>query len=1089
MARPSDESETAPTARYKDSSIDDDDLGGVEAGAYGSSGDVSADYGASDLDAAFDPDGATLAQSVTSAGAPTTMSGAGSSEETVFVENQTMAEIHAQPVSRRLGNDFELQRQVGQGGMGEVWLARQLSLDRAVAVKVLPRALATQPNFIERFQREARAAARLVHPNVLQIYAYGIDEGTPFFAMEYVKGLDLQQKMKRARGPLEIHEVVGIMLGVAAALQAAHDMGLIHRDIKPSNIMIDDKTGLVKVMDFGLAKATSGGDASKSLTHVGLIMGTPNYLSPEQGRGDKLDGRSDLYSAGIVLYELLTGQLPFRADTPAGLIFKHVYEPPPPPGELRPGLPPFLVEITLRLLAKDPDDRYASGQELLADLTEFIDNMEHYAGGGARIPGRGYQDAQRVANSGSVAVTDAAKRRLSAISSGKLRKLELSPPDDVGRVDEGRVPTTDVLAPPPLEALDAFETKPTEALPKPDLGSKRPPARRKRSEMETVDYSGKKARKRSAPPEPKQRPRRRGRKLIALLALVCGAAVVVYVQRPRWVPPQVYERVDPWVARGLAAYDQAAVQHAWLPPRGAAPPTPAPPPVQSPTPEPTPQPTASPRPTASAAPSPSGVAASPSPRLSPAASVDAPGAVVVGLPSLPEGTRVRLAGAGLDRTWSAGQAPAVPAGPYELSVMRPGYEVVSIDVAVAEVEGAGQLCDSAGDPLALAPEWVPSDELTGAYERAQAALERRDLAAAGIALDQAQRLDPAYAPTGLPTVAELRGRFDELQRTIERTQGQLDELLAQVEAQIEAKEWRAAQRTLEVLQVDRPDDARRLALLSQQGIERGEEALRRAEDELAEGQLQGAQTGLARLAELDPQHPQRGELAARLERAGVQRAEALDEEDLERAAELLEDYAQAYGGRDREVGQRLASVRASLERQARLRHEVEALRDLERAGRWVEAKAAAEAILASAPKHPVASQVLSRAQEELHRGAIVAACAELDRALESGKLEDLLRLLDRGSPAYRVEAGVWGDFQGDAVRGRFLRSAHTLRADAITFSRQPGSPALEAVVRARWTFEIALLREQPHRLELVHRLSLRHVNGHWRFARFALEQE
>ncbi|MCW8141948.1 MAG: serine/threonine protein kinase, partial [Planctomycetota bacterium] len=327
----------------------------------------------------------------------------GSSEETVIFDAEAVPEP---PTRRRLG-DFELERKVGQGGMGEVWLARQISLDRPVAVKVLPRSLANQDNFIERFQREAKAAASLVHPNVLQIYSFGVSEGTPYFAMEFVEGEDLQQRMRRGGG-LDWAEMARIMIGVGSALAAAHDKGLIHRDIKPSNIMID-RPGQVKVMDFGLAKATTGGN--KSLTSAGLIMGTPNYLSPEQGRGDPLDGRSDLYSLGVVLYELLTGQLPFRADTPAGLIFKHVYEPPPPPGELNPEAPPFLVEICLKLLEKDPDDRYASAHEFLADMTEFFDNADHYKGGGQRRAGAGAEDQQRTANSGAYASAALARRR------------------------------------------------------------------------------------------------------------------------------------------------------------------------------------------------------------------------------------------------------------------------------------------------------------------------------------------------------------------------------------------------------------------------------------------------------------------------------------------------------------------------------------------------------------------------------------------------------------------------------------------------------------------------------------------------------
>jgi serine/threonine protein kinase len=279
---------------------------------------------------------------------------------------------------RRFG-DFLLEKKIGQGGMGEVYRARQVSLDRPVAVKCLSRGLATQPGFVERFQREAKAAANIVHPHVIQIYAYGIDQGTPYFAMEYVEGEDLQQRMRRLKR-LALEEIVDTMIAVASALAAAHEKGMIHRDIKPSNVMID-KQGNVKVMDFGLAKAAT---TDGSLTSSGVIMGTPNYLSPEQGRGDPIDGRADLYSLGVVLYELLAGDLPFRADTPAGLIFKHVYEEPVSLLKRNKEVPPFLDEVTLKLLAKDPAERYPDAKALLNDLRDFMDNQDHYMAGGKR---------------------------------------------------------------------------------------------------------------------------------------------------------------------------------------------------------------------------------------------------------------------------------------------------------------------------------------------------------------------------------------------------------------------------------------------------------------------------------------------------------------------------------------------------------------------------------------------------------------------------------------------------------------------------------------------------------------------------------
>ncbi|MCO5167794.1 MAG: protein kinase [Planctomycetes bacterium] len=441
-----------------------------------------------------------------------------SSEETVVFDAETVME--EPPARRRLG-DFELERKVGQGGMGEVWLARQVSLDRPVAVKVLPRSLANQDNFIERFQREAKAAASLVHPNVLQIYSFGVSEGTPYFAMEFVEGEDLQQRMRRGGG-LDWPEMARIMIGVGSALASAHEKGIVHRDIKPSNIMID-RAGQVKVMDFGLAKATTGGN--KSLTSAGLIMGTPNYLSPEQGRGDPLDGRSDLYSLGVVLYELLTGQLPFRADTPAGLIFKHVYEPPPAPLELNPEAPPFLVEICLKLLEKDPDDRYTSAHEFLADMTEFFDNAAHYQGGGKRRAGSGAEDKERVANSGAYASAALARRR-----------------------------------PPERNAATEEITRPTRAADPGDDEDEPPrrPARRTPPRGPSADDEEARPKSRPITTGTRLPPRRRSRWPLALLLLLAAAGGGGYLASVQY----------PEEARGLAA--RYGVELPWLAPAAPA---------------------------------------------------------------------------------------------------------------------------------------------------------------------------------------------------------------------------------------------------------------------------------------------------------------------------------------------------------------------------------------------------------------------------------------------------------------------------------------------------------------------------------------
>jgi predicted Ser/Thr protein kinase len=263
--------------------------------------------------------------------------------------------------------EYTLRKPIGRGAMGQVWLARQESLDRLVAVKVLPKELAKDESFLARFRREAKVAASMIHPNVIQIYSFGIEADVPYFAMEFVEGEDLAAKIKKGQG-FSVKEAVRIVAGVARALECAQEKGMVHRDIKPANIMIA-KNGTVKVMDFGLAKAAS---VRSAITQAGLIMGTPTYMSPEQGKGRELDVRSDMYSLGIVLYKLLTGDVPFEADTPTAVIFRHIYDPPRPPRELNPDVPGNLEKIVLRLLEKKPEARYATPSELLADLEAFL---------------------------------------------------------------------------------------------------------------------------------------------------------------------------------------------------------------------------------------------------------------------------------------------------------------------------------------------------------------------------------------------------------------------------------------------------------------------------------------------------------------------------------------------------------------------------------------------------------------------------------------------------------------------------------------------------------------------------------------------
>ena len=264
--------------------------------------------------------------------------------------------------------EFKVLEPIGRGGMGCVYRGYQPSLDREVAIKVLSDRLQENPDYIARFQREARSAASLVHPNVIQIYTIGCEQGIHYFAMEYVRGKDLAQHLSEGRA-FSCAQATEVVLGVTQALYAAYEMDIVHRDIKPSNIMLTER-GHVKVMDFGLAK-----QIQSSLTEMGVIVGTANYMSPEQGQGKDLDSRSDLYSLGAVYYELVTGRPPFMAEQATAVLFMHVYEKPVPPRDLKPDVPAAMNDIIMRLLEKDPAARPASPDVLDAELRRVLQEL------------------------------------------------------------------------------------------------------------------------------------------------------------------------------------------------------------------------------------------------------------------------------------------------------------------------------------------------------------------------------------------------------------------------------------------------------------------------------------------------------------------------------------------------------------------------------------------------------------------------------------------------------------------------------------------------------------------------------------------
>jgi eukaryotic-like serine/threonine-protein kinase len=256
---------------------------------------------------------------------------------------------------------YRIQRKLGAGGMADVYLAEDQELGRRVAIKILNGRHANDDQFIERFRREAKNAAALNHPNIVSIYDRGEAEETYYIAMEFLDGRTLKELIV-SRGAAPVNVAIEYARQILSALRFAHRHGIVHRDIKPHNVLVDGE-GRVKVTDFGIARA-----GTSQMTEAGSIVGTAQYLSPEQARGGEVDPRSDLYSLGIVLYELLTGKTPFDGETPVEIAMKHLSTAPKPPSKLRPDVPPELDMVVMRALAKNPDDRYQSADEMEGDL-------------------------------------------------------------------------------------------------------------------------------------------------------------------------------------------------------------------------------------------------------------------------------------------------------------------------------------------------------------------------------------------------------------------------------------------------------------------------------------------------------------------------------------------------------------------------------------------------------------------------------------------------------------------------------------------------------------------------------------------------
>ena len=270
---------------------------------------------------------------------------------------------------RILGNRYEIIEKVGNGGMATVYKATDLVLKRYVAVKVLRDEFTTDEEFIKRFETEAQSAARLVHPNIVSIFDVGVDNGIYYIVMELIKGKTLKEIIVEERGPLPWKWSVNVAIQIASALEMAHKNNIIHRDIKPHNIIITED-GIAKVTDFGIAKAVS----NSTITAFGTTIGSVHYFSPEHARGGYTDAKSDLYSLGVVMYEMVTGKVPFDADTPVSVALKHMQEEPVPPIEMNPHLPEAVNKIILKALKKDPMYRYQTATELLEDLRMALKN-------------------------------------------------------------------------------------------------------------------------------------------------------------------------------------------------------------------------------------------------------------------------------------------------------------------------------------------------------------------------------------------------------------------------------------------------------------------------------------------------------------------------------------------------------------------------------------------------------------------------------------------------------------------------------------------------------------------------------------------
>lgn len=373
-------------------------------------------------------------------------------------------------MSQKIGH-YTIVSELGRGGMGVVYKAHEESLNRHVALKVLGEHLTSDPTFLTRFTREAQAAAALSHPNIIQVYFIGEDAGKHFFVMEFVPGESLLELVRR-EGRIDNPQAAGYISQAAAGLASAHDLGVLHRDIKPANLMVTNK-GLVKIADFGLALPM---EAATRLTATGMLMGTPGYLSPEQCRGEKVDHRTDIYSLGITYYELLTGRMPFQADSPLALIRKILEQDPPDVVTVNQDVDPDARAILLKMIAKDREERYQTCHEVAADLDDYL--AEHQV----RTGGRRTRTRTAAESAAAVAAGDAptvASTPAAGFTHAPFGDPVAEPAGDAATIaapspDQPTIGEAATVAAPPPGSEDS-DPAPTSAVPPPPTERVAPP--------------------------------------------------------------------------------------------------------------------------------------------------------------------------------------------------------------------------------------------------------------------------------------------------------------------------------------------------------------------------------------------------------------------------------------------------------------------------------------------------------------------------------------------------------------------------------------------------------------------------------------